>query len=266
MYTHEDAEVAEIPLSCDTPPALKKRIERISSVEVGLVVMRGIVDLATSASENPEYEGTGPDKLEEQIWRELDRLVVRLNEIYGYDFSLNFNYRGEGFKIDLPLGLDFRKLKASVGLRNGSYHFRPFFKSPAHSNQPKYQFDDTHAVDFIVPEGLSVKSVSNGLVVSKQLNSTGGGNSPKYAGKDNYLYVRDPQIGLTFAYRHLALSSKKIQQELAMSTQVKKHQKLGEVGMTGWTSIPHLHFSVYETIMVSGKPFLRSLKLTFASK
>ena len=87
-----------------------------------------------------------------------------------------------------------------------------------------------HGVDYAAPVGTPVKSIGAGTVVAKGYMG-GGGNTLKV--KHNSVY--------TTSYMHLSRYAKGIQ----VGSRVEQGQVIGYVGSTGWSTGPHLHFSIY---------------------
>jgi len=88
--------------------------------------------------------------------------------------GINFSFECGGIKYSLPLNIE-------------NIFFRPLFKMATHAKIKEANADDTHAVDFDVPVGTEVYSVSDGIVTAIQSDSSTGGNNKEFAGKDNYL-------------------------------------------------------------------------------
>lgn len=85
-------------------------------------------------------------------------------------------------------------------------------------------------VDLRAPKGTEVRSMSTGVVVEVKKMVVGYGH-----------FVRIAHEGtLSSLYAHLD------RVDVVAGERVKKEQKIGTVGLTGWTTGPHLHFEVYE--------------------
>ncbi len=119
-------------------------------------------------------------------------------------------------------------------------YFRPIFKMKTHCKIKEVKADDSNAVDFDVPENTEVFSVSDGFIVALKTDSTIGGNNPKFAGMDNYIYIKNPETGLIFCYRHL-----KKNDNLTLNKFIKKGESIGWTANTGYIITPHLHFVAY---------------------
>lgn len=100
-------------------------------------------------------------------------------------------------------------LATSGGYSQGFYRFHP-------------------GVDIRAPRGTVVFPAANGLVVDVELGRFGYGRKVLVAHAN----------GVTTLYAHLD----KVNVEVG--NEVTKDTELGTVGMTGWTTGPHLHFEI----------------------
>ena len=112
---------------------------------------------------------------------------------------------------------------------NYGYRRDPFSK--------KYKFHDGH--DYSARIGTAVHSTANGRV-----------RKSKYWGSfGNYIEI-DHGNGYITAYGHLSNRSVKV------GDKVNRGQKIGEVGNTGRSTAPHLHYEVqYKNKAVDPSPF-----------
>ena len=137
-------------------------------------------------------------------------------------------------------------------------YFRPLFKMATHKKIAFVQADDTHAVDFDVPLGTAIYSVSEGVITALRTDNDHGGNDPEFAGLDNYVYIYNKLENRMFCYRHL----EKFGELLYCNKTIKEGEMLGKVGMTGYVVTPHLHFVIYE-FKKNEKIILKSLPIRF---
>lgn len=87
-------------------------------------------------------------------------------------------------------------------------------------------------LDIRAPRGRQVLATADGTVIEVKHLKTGYGN-----------HVRIAHAGtLSTLYAHLD----KINVEVGQK--VNKGQEIGTIGMTGWTTGPHLHFEMYEGV------------------
>lgn len=85
-------------------------------------------------------------------------------------------------------------------------------------------------LDVLAPIGTEIRPIANGRVVEASMGRLGWGNT----------VVVDHGDGLKSRYAHLG-DIKVIEGEV-----IEKSYPLGTVGMTGWTTGPHLHLEIYE--------------------
>jgi murein DD-endopeptidase MepM/ murein hydrolase activator NlpD len=86
------------------------------------------------------------------------------------------------------------------------------------------------AIDVLSPTGTPIKSVAEGVVKEARFSSWGWGNT---------VLIIHPN-GLVSRYAHM--------QKIMVKTgeKINKNTEVGTVGMTGWTTGPHLHLEIYQ--------------------
>lgn len=100
-----------------------------------------------------------------------------------------------------------------------------------------------NAVDWTCPVGTVVCAAREGRVVGLRQDSTVGGPDRKFRPFANYIIIKHADG--TFAdYVHLKTGGALVK----MGDEVTVGQPIGLSGLTGFTSAPHLHFSVFQTI------------------
>ncbi len=97
--------------------------------------------------------------------------------------------------------------------------------------------DSKYAVDFDVPIGTPVLAARSGVVVDIDQGYTAGGNDPKLKANHVLILHEDGTLGL---YAHLRAESHAV----TFGQMVKTGELIGYSGNTGYSSGPHLHFSV----------------------
>ena len=130
--------------------------------------------------------------------------------------------QGAAYRIPFPDGTDFE-------LHQG------FGGSGTHSDPQSH-----YAVDLSVPEGTPVVAARAGVVMQVEDDFTGAGTDrERYADRANSVRVvhEDGTMGV---YAHLKLESVLV----SPGQRVAVGRQLGESGNTGFSSGPHLHFSV----------------------
>jgi murein DD-endopeptidase MepM/ murein hydrolase activator NlpD len=90
-----------------------------------------------------------------------------------------------------------------------------------------------------MPEGTAIHAARSGIVVEIKENSNVGGNDRKYLSDANYIsiYHSDGTFG---NYVHIKYNGVLVK----LGQIIKEGQIIGLSGNTGFTSGPHLHFSV----------------------
>jgi len=97
-----------------------------------------------------------------------------------------------------------------------------------------------YALDFDLGIGDTVSVADDGVIVGVIEGYDVGGNSRKYRDFANYITVFHPHSGLSTQYVHLEPQGSFV----AVGDTVTRGQNIGTVGLTGFTSSPHLHFNV----------------------
>jgi murein DD-endopeptidase MepM/ murein hydrolase activator NlpD len=121
----------------------------------------------------------------------------------------------------------------------------PFTKGSNICVSQGYHGDTSHkglsayAVDFPVPVGTAVYAAREGIVVGSEGSSSLGGGSPEYRKFANYVIIEHSD-GTMGNYYHLRQGGAAV----TTGTKVSKGQLIGYSGNTGYSSGPHLHFSV----------------------
>jgi murein DD-endopeptidase MepM/ murein hydrolase activator NlpD len=119
-----------------------------------------------------------------------------------------------------------------------------FGNTPFASQNPQvYNGAGHNGVDFGTKVGTPIYAAANGTVVG--VGNTDTGCSGVSYGK--WVLIRHNN-GLTTLYAHLSV------QQVTVGQVVTVHQKIGLSGNTGYTTGPHLHFTVYasDSVHVSG--------------
>jgi murein DD-endopeptidase MepM/ murein hydrolase activator NlpD len=99
--------------------------------------------------------------------------------------------------------------------------------------------DSKYAVDFQMPEGTVVTAAREGLVVYMQTGHIGHGLFAAMKDKANVIYILHSD-GTISEYAHLQQNGSLV----SVGQSVQRGEPIGYSGNTGYSSGPHLHFSV----------------------
>ncbi len=97
-----------------------------------------------------------------------------------------------------------------------------------------------HAVDFALPEGTPIVAVREGVVMQVEYDFDKAGlNREKYGGRANFIRIVHGD-GSMAVYAHLQPEGVQVR----AGQRVRKGQRIGLSGNTGFSTAPHLHFVV----------------------
>ncbi len=128
----------------------------------------------------------------------------------------------------------------------------PFAKGSAVRVSQGYHGDTSHkglsayAIDFPLPMGTSIYAARNGIVVGVEVSNNYGGPSPQYRPYANYVVIEHDD-GTMGNYYHLKQGGTAVK----IGDKVTKGQLIAYSGNTGYTTAPHLHFSVSKVDPIS---------------
>ena len=97
-----------------------------------------------------------------------------------------------------------------------------------------------NAIDFLVPEDTPVLAAAKGIVTYVKDDSHIGGSNPAYWNYTNFIVIMHAN-GEYSRYDHLTHQSSRVK----VDQTVAKGHVIAEVGMTGYTLQPHLHFQIF---------------------
>ena len=106
-----------------------------------------------------------------------------------------------------------------------------------HSHQTDYSH---YAIDFGLQVNDTICAADGGFVVGVIKDYSVGGKDKRWEPFANYITLYHPHSGLYTQYAHLKYNGSLVK----VGDTVKQGQAIGITGMTGFTSIPHLHFNV----------------------
>jgi murein DD-endopeptidase MepM/ murein hydrolase activator NlpD len=101
---------------------------------------------------------------------------------------------------------------------------------------------ERHAIDWKMPEGTPVLAAREGIVVGTKDDSEAGGPDRSFENSANYILIQHPD-GTIGNYAHLLKHGVKV----SVGQTVETGTTIGLSGNTGFSSGPHLHFSVFKT-------------------
>ena len=136
---------------------------------------------------------------------------------------------------------------------NDDYIYQlPFKRGTSHIVSQGYNGDKTHkgrsaySIDFPMPEGTKIYASRGGMVVKTKSNSDVGGYAKKFASSGNYVRILHND-GTMATYYHLKYGGALVH----VGQEVTRGFAIGYSGNTGYSSGPHLHFSVFQAISAS---------------
>src|SRR5262249_11805626 len=101
---------------------------------------------------------------------------------------------------------------------------------------------DQYSVDWKMAGGAPVHAARGGIVVKVKVESNVGGPDRKYENSANHILIRHSD-GTLANYAHLSRDGAKVK----VGQIVESGDLIALSGNTGFTSGPHLHFSVFKT-------------------
>jgi murein DD-endopeptidase MepM/ murein hydrolase activator NlpD len=137
------------------------------------------------------------------------------------------------------------------------------FHGPSHRDWKADKEDFSYSIDFLLPKNTEILASRAGTV--SRVETTGKKN---YKGKDpekgeiayrrwmNEIEIRHSD-GTYASYSHLAYKGSFV----AVGDLVKQSQLIGLSGNTGWSSAPHLDFSVFKRNTANRK--IKTLRIKF---
>lgn len=102
---------------------------------------------------------------------------------------------------------------------------------------------DEYAVDWKAAEGTTICASRAGMVTGLRQDSQVGGPDPLNKGKANYVIIKHDD-GTFAEYMHIQPNGALV----SLGSKVTEGQPIARSGKTGWSSTPHIHFAVFQTI------------------
>jgi hypothetical protein len=136
---------------------------------------------------------------------------------------------------DLDRKIDYNKIDLPF-CKGKSYKIVQGYNGK-HSHHTDYS---RYAIDFGLQTNDTICAADDGFVVGVIKDYTIGGNDKRFEEFANYITLYHPHSGLYTQYAHLKNNGSFVK----VGDTVKQGQAIGLAGMTGFTSIAHLHFNV----------------------
>lgn len=171
------------------------------------------------------------DKLDEKVLLKFNKSIVDTNYIlenykfYGYYGVSNLKRYDTLYNYQLPFlkGKRYRVLQANFG-------------SFSH-----YKITSKYALDFKMNIGQEVCAIRDAIVVDVKNHFEKNGTSKKYLNKANIVFAMHND-GTYVQYAHFKKNGVLVKK----GDSIKKGQIIGYSGNTGFSSEPHLHFTIYK--------------------
>jgi len=163
-----------------------------------------------------------------------EEVILKFNSEIG---DLNKEIIKEKFSLPFPKNRSYKIIQGY----NGS-----------HSHNTDYS---RYAIDFSLKINDTVCSAADGYVVGVIKDYELGGSTEDWVDYSNYITIYHPRSGLFTQYVHLIKNGSFVK----VGDTVRKRQPIGLSGMTGYTTVPHLHFNV----LIPDKEGLESTDIEF---
>ncbi len=157
-----------------------------------------------------------------------------------------FSFTGSEIGNPAEVNIDTSTRYAYPFLQNKSYKIIQGYEGGFSHNSDYSRF----AVDFALAIGDTVCAARSGIVVGVIKGYDVGGKDRKYRDYANFITLYHAE-GIFTQYVHLKQNGVFV----ALGDSVKINQPIGLSGMTGFTSIPHLHFNVLKPTADGVKSF-----------
>jgi murein DD-endopeptidase MepM/ murein hydrolase activator NlpD len=148
-----------------------------------------------------------------------DKVVVKFNSVFG---DLNKEIKKQEFSLPFPKNRSYKIIQG----HNGSHSHNTDFSK--------------NAIDFSLKISDTVCSAADGYVVGVIKDYKSGGGTKDWIDYSNYITIYHPESGLFTQYVHLIQNGSFVK----VGDTVKKGQPIGLSGMTGYSTVSHLHFNV----------------------
>ena len=158
----------------------------------------------------------------------------------GKNFDLTAYYYSNGDKYHSYYDKDGRSFQKAFLKSPLNYSYvSSYFGMRLHPITKKYWLHN--GVDFAAPFGTPVQASADGVVIHKGWKGGHPTPSGNTGGYGNTIMIRHAN-GYKTLYGHLSRYARGIK----VGTRVKQHDIIGYVGSTGWSTGPHLHYTIYQ--------------------
>lgn len=228
---------------------VEKRVDDTVSLTAKLTTALDVTMSITLDLENLALMSPLPAAVESDGKPEVPLVTLRVVDRhkpnkYGYRLEWKAGGRGKGSQKPYSYALPYK---------DGPHRVRQaFFGRFSHYAGSQ----DEYAIDWSMPVGTNVHAARGGIVAAFRSDVETGGPDPRYKKDYNYIVIRHDD-GTYAEYLHLDKDGVKV----ALGDQVEQGDVIGLSGDTGYTSEPHLHFAVFNTI--SGRE-RRTIPIEFA--
>ena len=229
---------------------------------VGIIASRSENIITISLYNNNSYDVTMQITPQYKNIKQLENIekevVIKAHENFKY---VRLKVLGSGAYY----GYSFKWMMGSKNAKhNDNYIYRlPYAKNSAYLVSQGFNGTKTHkgssqySVDFMMPIGTKVYSARAGVVIKTKSNSNRGGYDKKFASSGNYVRVLHDD-GTFGTYYHLKQRGVLVQEGQVIS----RGFVIGYSGNTGYSSGPHLHFSVFKSMSARK---IHTIKIRFNS-
>ena len=270
LYEEQELEAKSLRVAIEQEQAYEEHLRILKRSEVASVKKKAQVGSRSSVILSAETNGAGRYEFEAE---NLNPYTVTLS----IDFESMNNLKAmvklplfvevpgktrkkvlELSRISPGIGSGFRSTYGWVrgsafAVHNDSYIYAlPFRKGTNVRVSQGYNGGMTHyglsayAIDFSVPQGTPVHAAREGVVVGSEGSNTAGGMSPEYRKYANYVIIEHSD-GTMGNYYHLRQGGSAVR----IGQKVSQGELIGYSGNTGYSSGPHLHFSVSKVDPIS---------------
>jgi murein DD-endopeptidase MepM/ murein hydrolase activator NlpD len=200
----------------------------INALDVTMTLTTDMENLSPSIPLPATFDSDGKSEVQLVTLHVIDRTKP-------YKYGYRFEWKPGGRQKGLP-----KEFFYTLPYKDGPHRVRQGFLG-RFSHYTGSQ--DEYAIDWSMPIGTKVYAARAGTVVALRSDVEDGGPDVKYKIDYNYIVVRHDDC--TYAeYLHLDKDGVKT----GLGDKVSQGQFIGISGNTGFTSEPHLHFAVFNTV------------------